>query len=600
MKITNNNHKHPISKSFKKRFAIVLLLVLMLWVLSSCYMDPEDTNTGDPNPGGVQQTFESILTPTPAPTAVTMPSTPPATIPTTPPATVVPTATNQASDWSNFNFGDQTSTTPPISTLNPYNQPTIMPTTNTGLPSGATAIPSVSTPIPAATAPASASDSLKIGAQGQVVRDVQKRLKELGYYRGSVDGDYGTGTAEAVQHFQARNGLTPDGICGAATKNKLFSASAVPNTSGSSTGLTTSGSHSGSSSGSSSSGSSSGSNNTYTSGKTNIYLKLGSQGSEVKNMQNRLIYLGYMAGSADGKFASTTQSAVMAFQKRHSLNADGVAGPGTLTKLYSSSARRASSTAVAIPLSAVKPGMEGDVVRAIQSRLRKLGYLKSSPDGSYGEATTKAVLRFQEDNGLTPDGICGTATVEKLFSINTSGSGSGSSSGSGGGGSSSSTAPSNYGKNASSNGMKTISSSSNSTNVQQLQSALSSTGYYSGTLDGSYGGGTEKAVKNFQSSRGLRVTGLAGPTTQRLLYGGTSESGSYSKLEVGYNGSKVKTLQYALYELKYYDGAITGNYDQATQNAVLAFQDINGLYVDGIAGADTQRRLYSSNAIPND
>ena len=95
------------------------------------------------------------------------------------------------------------------------------------------------------------------------------------------------------------------------------------------------------------------------------------------------------------------------------------------------------------------------------------------------------------------------------------------------------------------------------------------------------------------------MTGVAGPTTQRLLYGGTSESGSYSKLQNGSSGSAVKRLQYALYELKYYDGDITGKYDTATENAVMAFQEVNGLYIDGIAGQDTQRKLFSSNARPS-
>jgi len=60
----------------------------------------------------------------------------------------------------------------------------------------------------------------------------------------------------------------------------------------------------------------------------------------------------------------------------------------------------------------------------------------------------------------------------------------------------------------------------------------------------------------------------------------------------------VKTLQYALYELKYYDGNITGKYDEATENAVMLFQDCNGLYIDGVAGQMTQQVLYSSDAVP--
>ena len=121
---------------------------------------------------------------------------------------------------------------------------------------------------------------------------------------------------------------------------------------------------------------------------------------------------------------------------------------------------------------------------------------------------------------------------------------------------------------------------------------------YSGSVDGSYGSGTEAAVEAYQRAAGLRVTGMAGPTTQRLLYGGTSESGSYSKLDVGSTGSAVKRLQYALYELKYYDGDISGTYDTVTQNAVMVFQELNGLTIDGVAGQQTQQKLFSSNAVP--
>ena len=131
-----------------------------------------------------------------------------------------------------------------------------------------------------------------------------------------------------------------------------------------------------------------------------------------------------------------------------------------------------------------------------------------------------------------------------------------------------------------------------------VQSALSAKGYYAGALDGDYGSGTQAAVESFQRANGLRVTGMAGPCTQRLLYGGTAASGSYKKLERGSSGSRVKSLQYALYELKYYDGNITGQYDEATENAVMLFQDCNGIDIDGVAGQMTQQLLFSSSAIP--
>ncbi|MDO5480010.1 MAG: spore cortex-lytic enzyme [Clostridia bacterium] len=57
----------------------------------------------------------------------------------------------------------------------------------------------------------------KLGSQGQEVRNIQSRLKEWGYYKGSVDGVYGQQTKNAVIKFQKKNGLKADGIAGNAT-----------------------------------------------------------------------------------------------------------------------------------------------------------------------------------------------------------------------------------------------------------------------------------------------------------------------------------------------------------------------------------------------
>ncbi len=61
----------------------------------------------------------------------------------------------------------------------------------------------------------------KIGSRGTEVRNIQTRLKNWGYYSGSVDGIYGQKTAAAVKSFQRKNGLTADGIAGPATLEKI-------------------------------------------------------------------------------------------------------------------------------------------------------------------------------------------------------------------------------------------------------------------------------------------------------------------------------------------------------------------------------------------
>lgn len=57
----------------------------------------------------------------------------------------------------------------------------------------------------------------RYGSTGDEVRQIQKKLSSLGYYKGSVDGIYGTATKKAVIAFQRNCGITADGICGKTT-----------------------------------------------------------------------------------------------------------------------------------------------------------------------------------------------------------------------------------------------------------------------------------------------------------------------------------------------------------------------------------------------
>ena len=64
------------------------------------------------------------------------------------------------------------------------------------------------------------------GDTGNAVKKVQQRLKKLGYYSGSIDGDYGNGTKTAVKNFQKRNGLTVNGRVNSKTLSRLNSSGA--------------------------------------------------------------------------------------------------------------------------------------------------------------------------------------------------------------------------------------------------------------------------------------------------------------------------------------------------------------------------------------
>ena len=74
------------------------------------------------------------------------------------------------------------------------------------------------------------------GDSGSAVKKVQQRLKKLGYYSGTVDGDYGNGTKTAVKNFQKRNGLTANGKVNSKTLAKLNSSDAKKATASDSSG----------------------------------------------------------------------------------------------------------------------------------------------------------------------------------------------------------------------------------------------------------------------------------------------------------------------------------------------------------------------------
>ncbi len=165
---------------------------------------------------------------------------------------------------------------------------------------------------------------LQSGSQGSAVRDLQTVLKSMGYYNMEIDGKYGRGTAAAVKAYQRANGLYADGIAGPKTLGKLNS---------------TAGSGSSGSSGGSSAGTSAGTT-APSSGEpgditTAEKLETGSTGEAVKDLQNKLRYIGYYTGSVNGTFDAATREAVIAFQQANSLAKDGIAGKKTLTALQS-------------------------------------------------------------------------------------------------------------------------------------------------------------------------------------------------------------------------------------------------------------------------
>ena len=271
-----------------------------------------------------------------------------------------------------------------------------------------TAPPATPTPTP---------KSLQRGfTDSEEVRALQKRLKELGYYTGSADGDFGPATEAAVKAFQKANGLTADGKAGQKTLEKLNSSSAVTKKQASATATPKATSKP---TATATQATPKGDGHPRPTATPNLsreyYLQAGASGQKVRTLQNRLIQLGWLGGKATGTFDEATEAAVRAFQKKtKGLWEDGVAGPDTLRALYSDGAARASGVAASTG-ETLERGSEGDAVRALQKRLKELGYLSGAVDGSYGIATEAAVIAFQQRNGLTADGKAGTATLNRIY-----------------------------------------------------------------------------------------------------------------------------------------------------------------------------------------
>lgn len=70
-----------------------------------------------------------------------------------------------------------------------------------------------------------------------------------------------------------------------------------------------------------------------------------------------------------------------------------------------------------------KQGSRGDEVTAIQTKLRESGYYSGRIDGIFGSGTKNALISFQKDNGLSPDGIAGSKTLQALGITADSGNG---------------------------------------------------------------------------------------------------------------------------------------------------------------------------------
>ena len=127
--------------------------------------------------------------------------------------------------------------------------------------------------------------------------------------------------------------------------------------------------------------------------------------------------------------------------------------------------------------------------------------------------------------------------------------------------------------------------------VTEVQQKLKDLGYYTGRVSGNFLDGTFAAVKRFQKDYGIEQTGQVDENTYGLLM-----TAQYKVLRNGEDGQAVTRLQENLISLGYLNTKATGKFRSATEAAVRAFQQHNGLEATGVADVTTQQLLFSTRA----
>ena len=434
---------------------------------------------------------------------------------------------------------------------------------------------------------------LRQGDSGTAVFTLQRQLNRIAkdypfFGKLSVDGVFGPRMVSTVKTFQRQFNLTADGVVGRQTWYKIsyIYVSVKDLAELTSEGETSSGTLSDGSWG-------------------GTALRTGSTGSAVEQVQFWLNTLAQYESAipslaVDGRYGTSTASAVRAFQRRYGLTVDGVVGRETWNAIYNEfrSIQSDNGTPNAYPGTALREGASGQNVRLVQFWLKIARTVYSrlndlTVDGTFGAATTAAVKQFQTYFGLTSDGVVGRTTWNKLYEVYNDIANRLLSP---------SLRPGEY--------PGILRRGSSGTAVRELQFYLYLLSAYESSIptvsiDGSFGAATENAVRAYQRFAGLTVDGIVGRATWESLYDKASalrSSGPVVTLKrlpypgkpltVGSEGSDVLYYTILLRRIAYYFESVEApplatGYTGETAAATRSAQALLGLPETGIADAET-------------
>ena len=139
-------------------------------------------------------------------------------------------------------------------------------------------------------------------------------------------------------------------------------------------------------------------------------LEVGSSGSDVTRVQQKLIQWGYLTGAADGKYGEKTKNAVAAFQRKNGLTADGRVGPAT-------------AAAMGVTLSGGSmQAASASIISADHRLLSKLVYAEARGETYKGQVAVAAVVLNRVASASFPNTISGVIYQSGAFSCVSNGS----------------------------------------------------------------------------------------------------------------------------------------------------------------------------------
>ena len=145
-------------------------------------------------------------------------------------------------------------------------------------------------------------------------------------------------------------------------------------------------------------------------------LEVGSRGSDVIKVQNRLIQWGYLNGTADGRYGEATRNAVLRFQRNNGLKADGRVGPATAAAmgvtLSGSKSASASTTASSTT----------SYVSSDHRLLAKMVYAEARGESYKGQVAVAAVVLNRVASSSFPNTVSGVIYQSGAFSCVSNGS----------------------------------------------------------------------------------------------------------------------------------------------------------------------------------